>query len=123
MSATLWQMAVLDFISLHIHVVSSYSDQPHHTTIVADEMCTKYINKVYYCQLYQSVNYIFLSHNLREHIGKQCSLLWLRQVVGCHIRSRNRIEYNVSCTVLVSCKQRQIHNKYSDLDEPGGLGS
>jgi hypothetical protein len=37
------------------------------------------------CQLHE----LFLSHNLREYLGKERSLQWFRDVDGCHTRCGN----------------------------------
>jgi hypothetical protein len=38
-----------------------------------------------------NLNKLFSSHNLLEHLGKERSLQWFREVVGCHRQSALRL--------------------------------
>jgi hypothetical protein len=62
----------------------------------------------------RGVNFkLFSSHNLLEHLGKERSLQWFREVVGCHIRSGYRD--HVYITVLDVGKDPE----FSYLYKPG----
>jgi hypothetical protein len=64
-----------------------------------------------------NLNKLFSSHNLLEHLGKERSLQWFREVVGCHIRC-GYIDH-VYSTVLDVGRDPE----FSYLYKPGGLCS